>query len=95
MQWPKELEFLDVLHTEEEVKGKIYKIHEMILRCVAEKKQVDILAVASGCGQGYGLSILLTKAHASWVSMAGISLISMNVHSESLPDCPAWQRVST
>lgn len=50
----------------EEVKGKIYRTHEMISRCLAEKRQVDVLAVASGCCQGWEQDILLTKTHASW-----------------------------
>lgn len=74
---------------------KIYKTHEIILRCAAENRQVDVSAVISGLCQTYGLGIPLTKTHASWVSMTGTSLISMNVHSESFPDCPAWQSVST
>jgi len=94
-QWPKQLTFLDLLHTEKEVKGKIYKTHGIILSCVAEKRQVEALAVVPGCCQGYRLGISLTKTHAIWVSMAGISLISVNVHSDPFPDCPAWQSIST
>lgn len=93
--WPKELGFLNLPHTEKEVRGKMYKTREMILRCVAEKRQVHVSAVASECFQGYGLGVPLTKTQASCVSTAGISQISMNVHSESFPDCPAWRSVRT
>lgn len=74
-QWPKKLEFSVLLHTQKEMKGKIHKTHEMILRCVAWERLVDVLADESGCCEGYGLGTPLTKPHASWVSMAGISLI--------------------
>lgn len=63
----------------------------MILKCVTEKRQVDVLAVPPGWCQGEGLGIPLTKPHSSWVSISGRALLSMGVHSELFPDCPAWQ----
>lgn len=78
-----------ILSFGKEVKGKIYKTHEIILKHVAKKRQVDVLGVESGCCQGHGLGIPLTKTHDSWISMAGISLISTNIGSESFPDYPS------
>lgn len=71
--------------------GKFCKTRGMILKCVTEKRQVDVLAVPPGWCQGEGLGIPLTKPHSSWVSISGRALLSMGVHSELFPDCPAWQ----